>query len=997
METAVWVQIVIYIACALQSVYIFRLFCTCLSIFAFTTHLNGIHKRARSCPCFRFGPKSPSSDGFSLSQLGHITSVFRTPFWVEFFTSTKTTHTPRMLRNWSRGLATARDVRLGLLDVKWSERWRKMSPSGALHPTKHTIKGKPFYCLSMFPYPSGILHMGHLRVYTISDVISRFKRLRGYDVIHPMGWDAFGLPAENAARERGVHPAQWTQKNIEKMKEQMGLMLADFDWDRELSTCLPDYYKWTQYLFLQLYKNGLAYRKEALINWDPVDNTVLANEQVDAQGNSWRLGAKVEKRLLEQWFIGITKYAKELNQDLETLHQWPEKVKTMQRHWIGQSEGAEVIFPTQKEGHITVYTSRPETLFSVQFVALSLTHPIVKKQAETDGDLRRFLAEMELAETDSKQGFRLSTAASIPIDFCGERKTVFDVPVYAAPYVLGDYGHGAVMGCPAHDERDSEFWKIHSEDPARYTVGPKSSEEARKMESVFTEKDGVLYDDSVLANGVSLGSYHGLSCQEAASRVVKELQKHGSGGPSTQLRIRDWLISRQRYWGAPIPIIHCQSCGTVPVPETELPVLLPENEDMDFGSGNPLEKLDSFVNTTCPSCKGPAKRDTDTMDTFMDSSWYFFRYTDPHNSQKPFGLEASKRMPVDMYVGGVEHAILHLLYLRFVAKVLGDIGMWDGKEFRNEPIKQLVTQGMVQGKTFSDPTNGRFLRPEEMDFLDPANPRILLTGALPSVSYEKMSKSKYNGADPAECIKKYGADATRAHMLFQAPISDALNWNEEQIQGVDRWLRKVIALLKNVSARVKEGPKRPENDGVEVTIVGNGTSLKAVYNETEIALFNDLNGYTARIAKAIEEDLSFNTVISDYMKMTNALFAAVKSPSYTCPELLFECYRKLLVVMAPVTPSVSEECWEVLQAAVGRHWESIFAQKYPENEAIESSFSVYKVILNGKVRGTFKAPVSMAEDCLLEEACKLDEVLFDKEKLQKVIVKKGLVSIITRK
>lgn len=906
-----------------------------------------------------------------------------------------------MLKNWPRGLATARDVRLGSLDAKWAERWRKMSPSGSLHPTKHTIKGKPFYCLSMFPYPSGMLHMGHLRVYTISDVIVRFKRLRGYDVIHPMGWDAFGLPAENAAVERGIHPAQWTDTNIQKMKEQMGLMLADFDWERELSTCSPDYYKWTQHIFLQLFKNGLAYRKEALINWDPVDQTVLANEQVDAQGNSWRLGAKVEKRLLEQWFIGITKYAKELNKDLEILDKWPEKVKTMQRHWIGQSEGAEVRFLTSQNEPVTVYTSRPETLFSVQFVALALNHLLVQKQAEKDPVLRLFLEEMKLAETDSKAGYKLSVKVSVPIDVFGQKKADFDIPVFAAPYVLGDYGHGAVMGCPAHDERDWDFWKLHSGKPAIATVGPKCEEKAKSTTGVYTEKDGVLYGAEVLPNGVFLGDYSGLSCKEAASKVISQLSSHGCGSKSTQLRIRDWLISRQRYWGAPIPIVHCESCGPVAVPEEELPVLLPEIEGTSFGSGNPLEKLDSFVQTTCPSCKGPAKRDTDTMDTFMDSSWYFFRYVDAHNSQKPFGFdEASLRMPVDMYVGGVEHAILHLLYSRFISKVLGDIGMWDGKAFRNEPIRQLVTQGMVQGKTYSDPSTGRFLKPEEVDLSDLSNPKVVLTGKTPSISYEKMSKSKYNGADPAECIKKYGADATRAHMLFQAPISDVLNWNEEQILGVDRWLRKVLTLQEVVTTGLEKDEKRPENDGKAVRIAGDGAPRTAIYNESEISLFNTINDYVGRIAKAIEDDLSFNTVISDYMKMTNTLFSAVKSLSYICPRLLFDCYRKLLVVMSPVTPSVCEECWEGLQSCTGEPWESIFAQKYPENELIESSTCTYKVIVNGKVRGTFDGAVSLAEASeseVLEEACKLDAVQFDMAKVQKVIVKKGLVSVITRK
>ncbi|EGW30559.1 nuclear encoded mitochondrial leucyl-tRNA synthetase [Spathaspora passalidarum NRRL Y-27907] len=884
------------------------------------------------------------------------------------------------------------------LEAKWVAKWKQQSPDGSLHPTKHLdnhdTSKKTFYSLSMFPYPSGVLHMGHLRVYTISDVVARFKRLRGYKVIHPMGWDAFGLPAENAAIERGIDPSEWTETNIAKMKSQMSNFLADFDWDREVNTSSPEYYKWTQKIFLMLFEKGLAYRQEAEINWDPVDMTVLANEQVDSEGKSWRSGAIVEKKLLRQWFIGITKYANELNRDLETLDGWPEKVKLMQRNWIGESHGAEISFPIEGYSNVEVFTSRPDTLFSVQFLALALNHPIVTELAKQDGELAKFINGTY--ELNSKAGYKLPIKASIPIDVNNNKSEKYDIPIYAAPYVIGSYGHGAVMGCPGHDDRDFEFWKLHEPTKQAIQVVAPTKQD---VTNPYTEKAGTLQDSSVLPTGIAdLGNYRGKSVKEAMKLIVKNLEGHSLGKPTTNYRIRDWLISRQRYWGAPIPIIHCDDCGPVAVPDEQLPVVLPPTEGKHFGKGNPLANIDSFVNCECPSCGKPSKRETDTMDTFMDSSWYFFRYLDPNNQKLPIGKEASKDMPVDLYIGGVEHAILHLLYSRFISKFLNDYGLWNGEQCKSEPFSKLITQGMVHGKTFSDPDNGRFLKPDELDYSDPANPVVKSMGKTPLVTYEKMSKSKYNGADPGECIAKYGADATRAHMLFSAPISDVLNWNEEQISGIDRWLNRVVQLGETIKELpVHDGAKQGTLSQHELEL--NGKVQLAEFNHNELTLYNDVSGYVSRIAKSIEIDFSFNTIISDMMKMSNAIGDAVKSDSEYSTDLIVDSYKKLLICMSSVTPATAEEGWEIINSSNGSEVESIFYQSYPECQPIESTTQQYNIFINGKMRGVLvstKDLITQPHSQIIDEISKeINVTEFIQGPVKKVITKPWMISIVS--
>lgn len=888
------------------------------------------------------------------------------------------------------------EVELRELDKKWARIWKESS--GSLNPAKAmNTDGEKFYCCSMFPYPSGALHMGHLRVYTISDVVARYMRLKGKNVIHPMGWDAFGLPAENAAIENGIDPAIWTRDNIDKMKAQMDLMLADFDWDREVSTCDPEFYKWTQKIFLLLVEHGLAYRKKAQINWDPVDQTVLANEQVDSEGRSWRSGAKVEKRDLEQWFIGITKYAKDLAKDCEVLEEWPEKVKIMQKNWIGESPGATIRFATNTHEDISVFTTRPDTLFSVQFLALSLEHPLVQAEAKKDKKLEAFIAQHLGGDSESKEGYKLENLkVSIPIDTDGSTREIYDVPVYAATYVLSTYGSGAVMGCPGHDERDFEFWKLHNPNvPPALTIGPEDP--SSEYEIPYVSKSGRLCDSSLVPGNVQcLGSVNGLTVPEASRKITQMLSKMGKGESKVQYRIRDWLISRQRYWGAPIPMVHCDDCGLVPVPDEELPVLLP---DRDEGSrGHPLAKIDSFVNTKCPSCGNPATRDTDTMDTFMDSSWYFFRYLDSKNKDMPFdSKKVSQLMPMDIYFGGVEHAILHLLYTRFMSKFLGDIGYWNGNEIRNEPIKKLITQGMVQGKTFTDPHTGRFLKPSELDLTDPKHPKIISTGLEPAISYQKMSKSKYNGADPETCIKKYGADATRAHMLFLGPISDPVNWNEDQIQGCERWLKRVVSMAHSIN--VKSDKKDTDSRSIVENIELNGIHLDQVaLSEKETQLFNETQLYIEKVSNAIETEFAFNTLISDLMKFSNTIGAAMKAKSFVKSEVINDSYKKLLIMLAPIAPSVAEEAWHILHQGQD-DTRSIFIEKVPTPQPVRNEEVVFNVFVNGKVRGQFKAPkdfVNSPESKILEKVKSVSAVgntLGDKEP-RKLIVKKGVVSVL---
>lgn len=774
--------------------------------------------------------------------------------------------------------------------------------------------------------------MGHLRVYTISDVLSRFYKMRGHDVLHPMGWDAFGLPAENAAIERGVDPADWTESNIAKMKDQLRSISASFDWDRELATCAPEFYEHTQRIFLMLYEKGLAYQAEALVNYDPVDKTVLANEQVDANGFSWRSGAKVEKLNLRQWFFRITDFKEMLLKDLDSLAGgWPERVLSMQRNWLGKSQGAKVTFPVAIDGqdgeevNVDVFTTRPDTLYGVEYLALSLNHPIVLKAVEKDPSLRKFLDDAVSLPPDSKAGYRLiDVLAAHPLRKIDKESPHVQrkLPIFVAPYVLSDYGEGAVMGVPGHDTRDLAFFKenVNPESIPIVIEAEPSRADKESSDSVVPARDAKAFtQDGFLTS--RCWKYQGLHSKEAAKQIVTDLQQVGQAEAVETWRLRDWLISRQRYWGAPIPIIHCSDCGPVPVPEKDLPVKLPkiQGEWLKGKKGNPLESSEEWLHTNCPSCGGPARRDTDTMDTFVDSSWYYLRFLDSQNKEAPFSPSVAR--PVDVYIGGVEHAILHLLYARFIYKFLSQSKLFpaivhvEGAPSPAEPFKTLLSQGMVHGKTFTEPSTGRFLHPSEVDLSSPDKPLIKGTQVTPNVSFEKMSKSKYNGVDPTECTSKYGADATRAHILFSAPVSEVLEWDEAKIVGVERWFGRLWKLVLDTQKTLAEAPL-PLSTGSLDSQNGHAVSLPASLEELSdsdadavLATHNTISSVTTCIES---NPYGLNTVISDLTKLTNALSSAPPSS----PLILYLSLSALLRLLAPIAPALASESWEILHEPI---------------------------------------------------------------------------------
>jgi len=843
------------------------------------------------------------------------------------------------------------------IEEKWQAVWAEQGLDQAIEASD-----KPkFYALSMFPYPSGNLHMGHVRNYTITDVIARVRRMQGYRVLHPMGWDAFGLPAENAAIDRGIHPAKWTYQNIETMKGQLKRLGLSYDWDREVATCSPDYYHWTQWIFIEFLKAGLAYRKEAAVNWDPVDQTVVANEQVDSEGRSWRSGALVEKRLLSQWFLKITDYAEQLLTDLNTLEGWPDRVKLMQANWIGKSTGAEVTFKTESGGDLTVFTTRPDTLWGATFMVLSPEHPLVakltteeqseavqayQKDASTKSEVDRMMEDRE------KTGVWTGSYAINPVN--GEQ-----VPIWIADYVLMGYGTGAIMAVPAHDERDFAFARKFGL-PVKVVVQPEGQELDGDTMPEAWPGEGVMVHSGPL-DGIPAGKGSGQSVEAA----IQWLESNGKGKGTATYRLRDWLISRQRYWGVPIPVIHCPNCGIVPVPDADLPVLLPENVEFSGRGGSPLAKLEDWVNVPCPSCGTAARRETDTMDTFIDSSWYYLRYTDARNGKQVFDpKKVNDWMPVDQYVGGIEHAILHLLYSRFFTKFLRDRHLLNF----DEPFQRLLTQGMVQGLTYRNPKrSGKDQWIPSDRITDPNDPRDPETGDPLERLYATMSKSKGNGVAPEDVIAKYGVDTARMFILFKAPPEKDLEWDDADVEGQSRFLNRVWRLVVEYSENPTAQQPKPEN-------------LSKSEKDTRRAVHTAIK----EITEDIEGDYQFNTAVSELMKLSNALADAdcKDSPVYG------EAIATLIVLMAPFAPHIAEELWHGLG-----HPESVHLYPWPQvdPEALVVDEIPLVIQVMGKTRGTIQVPAAATKEDLekLAKASDLAQKYIEGKEIKKVIVVPG--------
>lgn len=842
------------------------------------------------------------------------------------------------------------------IEQKWQKTWKEQgvdsTPTGSEKPK--------FYALSMFPYPSGDLHMGHVRNYTIPDVIARLKRMQGYRVLQPMGWDAFGLPAENAAIERGIHPAKWTYQNIAQMKGQLQKLGISYDWEKELATCSPEYYRWTQWIFLQFYKAGLAYQKEAAVNWDPIDQTVLANEQVDNEGRSWRSGAKVERKLLRQWFLKITDYAEQLLNDLDKLTGWPERVKLMQANWIGKSTGAYLEFPiVGSEEKIPVFTTRPDTVYGVTYVVLAPEHPLTLKvttpdrQQAVEAFIKEVASQSELDRTaDDKPKRGIPTGATAINPFTGQ-----EIPIWIADYVLYEYGTGAVMGVPAHDVRDYKFAKEQNL-PIKVVIVPSEGEAANEGGHGGTAPTQAYTEPGTMINS---GPFDGTPSTAGKEAVVKYAEEKGYGKARIQYRLRDWLISRQRYWGAPIPIIHCPNCGAVPVPDADLPVRLPEEVEFSGRGASPLAKLEKWINVPCPSCGTPAKRETDTMDTFIDSSWYFLRYPDAKNENQAFDPKITNDwMPVDQYVGGIEHAILHLLYSRFFVKVLRDCGLLNF----DEPFKRLLTQGMVQGTTYKNPITGKYVPPTKIK--DPTNPEDPETGEKLQVFYEKMSKSKYNGVDPLQVLAKYGADTARMFILFKAPPEKDLEWDDADVEGQFRFLNRVWRLVTEFAGTEK---KRGNNNQ---------------QTKEEKDLRRAIHTAIKEVTEDLEDEYQFNTAISEMMKLSNALNDATckNSPVYA------EGIETLIKLLAPFAPHIAEELWN----QIGKE-DSVHTQSWPQLDpsALVVDEITLVIQIMGKTRGTIQAPATADKESL-EKLARESEVAkrhIEGKEIKKVIVVPG--------
>lgn len=825
-------------------------------------------------------------------------------------------------------------------EPKWQAEWERMASFKA-EESSHKPK---YYVLEMFPYPSGRIHMGHIRNYTLGDVVARFKLAQGYNVLHPMGWDAFGLPAENAAINNKSHPAKWTYENIASMRDQLKPVGFAYDWSREFATCDVAYYSQEQKLFLDFFKNNLVYEKESLVNWDPVENTVLANEQV-VDGKGWRSGAPVERRRLSQWFLKITDFAQELLDSLDTLKGWPEKVVTMQQNWIGRSEGAFVNFPVVgREEKLEIFTTRPDTLFGASFCAISPNHPIAEELAASRPDINTFIKEcnslgtsLEDIEKAEKKGVDTGLKVQHPLD------PSWELPIYIANFVLMDYGTGAIFGCPAHDERDHEFatkYKL----PITQVIKPEG-DEISVIDEAYTG-DGTLVNSDFL---------NGMTVTQAKKTMIKTLEESGSGRKAITYRLRDWGVSRQRYWGCPIPIIRCSDCGVVPVPESDLPVVLPEDVSFDK-PGNPLDHHPTWKHVNCPKCGGKAERVTDTLDTFFESSWYYLRFCSPH-SEQPFDKAAVKYwMPVDQYIGGVEHAVMHLLYSRFFTRALRKCGYL---EF-DEPFKQLMTQGMVCHETYKD-KNGQWLSPEEITRLE--NGSFVKTVDHTPVTVgrsEKMSKSKKNVIDSDEMMQAYGADATRLFMMSDSPPDRDLEWTDSGIQGVWRYLNRIWKFVMEADQYCKTKPASGEKDQVILKLMHKSISA----GTADLEKFH-FNKYVARMREF------HNEFEKQYKSLSEPVIGAA--------------LKIFLQLLNPVVPHITEELWKQTGQKgllVNEPW-PVADPAYLQDDTIEMVVQV-----NGKLRGSLEVAMNSDQEELKKIALELPNVqrMIEDKQIRKIII-----------
>ena len=832
------------------------------------------------------------------------------------------------------------------IEAKWQSIWTKNN----LYKTNLSAKkSDKFYALSMFPYPSGNLHMGHVRNYVITDLIARYQRFNGKSVLHPMGWDAFGLPAENAAIERGISPNIWTKKNISHMKSQLKLLGLSVDWDREFATCDEDYYIWTQYIFLELYKSGLVYQKESEVNWDPIDNTVLANEQVDSEGKSWRSGAIVEKKLLKQWFLRITNYADELLNDLNKLKYWPERVKIMQDNWIGKSSGSNISFNinNSNKDKLTVFTTRIDTLFGVTYIGISFNHWLIKKITDKNvlqeiRKLKKYIKEQKNNDFE-KIGVKTNLVAINPVNSQ-------EIPIWIASYVLDEYGTGAVMGVPAHDQRDFQFAKNNNIDIKQVIIN-QSKQIDYELESAFVGS-GYL---------INSNKYDGFNNIEAKKKISEDGIKSGWADNEVQYRLKDWLISRQRYWGCPIPIVNCKKCGTVPINQSDLPVKLPNEIVISSNKINSLGSNNEWIRTTCPKCGNLAQKETDTMDTFMCSSWYFLRYPSSKCSTKPFEKnEVNKWLPVDQYVGGVEHAILHLLYARFLTKALRDNNLFD----IDEPFNDLLTQGMVQAAAFKNNRTGKYVSPSQIN--DLSNPTDPIDNSKLEILFEKMSKSKYNGIDPESVINKYGADTARMFILFKAPPEKDLEWGDKDVEGQYRFLSRIWKLY--------------------INSVNISNSVDNIIPENENILIKSINIAIKEISNDIKNN-QFNTAISELMKFYNALSTNI---NYVNNILKKDSLKTFCILLAPFAPHIAEELWHIIGFK-----NSVHLENWPlfDSEALKQDSYDLVIQINGKVRDKVNLEIDMDESQIKELTFKRPNVskwIQDKE-IRKIIFVKGKI------